>query len=101
VPAGKVRIGGVAWSGLAAVELVEVSVDGGETWIAASWTSEPQPYAWRTWELHWEAIPGEHELRSRATDEAGNTQGETAPWNRLGYMNNAIQRVPIRCGLKG
>ena len=35
-------------------------------------------------------------LRARATDRAGHTQPERAEWNRLGYGNNAMQRVPIR-----
>ena len=35
-------------------------------------------------------------LRARATDLAGRTQPERAEWNRLGYGNNAIQKVPIR-----
>jgi hypothetical protein len=35
-------------------------------------------------------------LRARATDLAGCTQPEMAEWNRLGYGNNAIQRVEVR-----
>lgn len=97
VPAGHVPVAGVAWSGLAPVDLVEVSADDGETWRPAQWTSEPEPHAWRTWELWWEATPGDHELQSRVTDAASNTQAAVAAWNRLGYMNNAIQRVSVRC----
>ena len=39
--------------------------------------------------------PGEHELCSRATDGAGNTQPDEAEWNTGGYVNNAVQRVLV------
>jgi hypothetical protein len=32
-------------------------------------------------------------VRAPATDSAGSTQPERAPWNRIGYGNNAIQVV--------
>jgi hypothetical protein len=34
-------------------------------------------------------------LCCRARDEAGNEQPAEAPWNVGGYVNNAVQRVPI------
>jgi hypothetical protein len=40
--------------------------------------------------------PGSLTVRARATDLAGRTQPDMAEWNRLGYGNNAIQKVPIR-----
>ncbi len=47
------------------------------------------------WSLPWEATPGEYELCSRATDEAGNSQPLERPWNTGGYANNAVQQVPV------
>jgi hypothetical protein len=35
-------------------------------------------------------------IRARAADLADRTQPEAPTWNRLGYGNNVIQRVPIR-----
>lgn len=97
---GAHHLRGLAWSGGAPVEQVEVSVDnnddGSLTWRAAEWTSEPARYAWRTWDYRWEATrPGPATLRSRAVDAAGHTQPATAEWNRLGYANNAIQVVHV------
>ncbi len=93
---GVQRLRGLAWSGEAPVERVEVSVDDGWTWRAAEWTSEPERYAWRTWEYRWEATkPGPTRLRSRVEDVAGHTQPASAEWNRLGYANNAIQVVQV------
>ena len=39
--------------------------------------------------------PGEHELCCRATDGTGATQPMQAEWNLGGYVNNAVQRVPV------
>ncbi len=92
LPRGAVCLRGLAWSGAAPVERVEVSVDDGRTWRAADWTSEPARYAWRGWEFLWEATtPGPATLRSRVFDAEGHTQPATEEWNRLGYANNAIQ----------
>jgi DMSO/TMAO reductase YedYZ molybdopterin-dependent catalytic subunit len=96
LPRGEVRLRGLAWSGEAPVERVEVSMDDSQTWQAADWTSEPTRYSWRTWEYRWEATsPGPVALRSRAIDAAGHTQPASAEWNRLGYANNAIQVVRV------
>ena len=96
---GNHLVRGLAWSGAAPVESVEVSVDGGQTWQPALWTSEPSRYAWRAWEFRWDATtPGPVILASRDRDAAGNTQPETITWNELGYGNNAIQRVAVQVG---
>ncbi len=61
--------------------------------IAPSRSVEPPrgPYQWQDWHYTWEATPGRHSVRARATDAAGNVQPEAAPWNRLGYGNNAVE----------
>lgn len=93
---GAQHVRGLAWSGEAQIECVEVSVDDGQTWRAAEWTSEPERYAWRAWDYRWEATSlGPATLRSRAFDAAGRTQPASAEWNRLGYANNAIQVVHV------
>jgi sulfane dehydrogenase subunit SoxC len=95
VEAGPCLVEGRAWSGRAAIERVEVSVDGGETWADAELGEPGSEFAWRGWSYRWQAEPGEHELCCRATDAAGNTQPATPEWNFDGFCNNAIQRVPV------
>jgi DMSO/TMAO reductase YedYZ molybdopterin-dependent catalytic subunit len=91
VAPGRVVVHGMAWSGERRVVQVEVAVDCGETWKPATLLETPRPSAWVRWAFTWEdAVPGRHTLRSRATDEAGETQPETSQWNRLGYGNNAV-----------
>src|SRR5262245_21310984 len=93
--AGEVQLEGRAWSGLAAVESVEVSSDDGESWAAADLEPEGEPWAWRGWSYRWSAKPGEHVLCCRARDAAGNEQPREPAWNLGGYANNAVQTVRV------
>jgi hypothetical protein len=87
---------GRAWSGWGPITRVEVSVDGGQSWQDADLDEPTGQYAWRRWTYKWEDVePGEHELCSRATDAAGNVQPIDSEWNFGGYVNNAVQRVPV------
>jgi sulfane dehydrogenase subunit SoxC len=96
VAAGTVAVTGRAWSGQAPVAGVEVSVDGGVTWDAASRDPEELgPWAWRGWSYAWHAVPGTYVLCCRARDEAGNEQPLEPPWNVGGYANNAVQRIVV------
>jgi len=92
---GPCLLEGRAWSGWAPITRVEVSVDGGESWQDAELGESTGDYGWRRWTYDWDAAPGEHELCSRATDGDGNTQPLRAAWNTGGYVNNAVQRVPV------
>jgi sulfite dehydrogenase len=95
VPAGPCMLEGRAWSGFGEVVGVDVSVDGGATWAQASLGAAPPAGSWRHWTYEWHAVPGEHELCSRARDAAGNEQPVEAPWNLGGYANTSVQRVPV------
>jgi DMSO/TMAO reductase YedYZ molybdopterin-dependent catalytic subunit len=93
---GEFVVRGVAWSGAAPIARVEVSVGNGP-WQEARLVSERRRHSWQWWEFITRIEePGPIHLRARATDLAGRTQPEHAQWNRLGYGNNAIHRVPIR-----
>jgi DMSO/TMAO reductase YedYZ molybdopterin-dependent catalytic subunit len=94
VEAGSCELTGRAWSGLAAIAEVEVSVDGGATWAPAELGDGTLGrWAWRSWRFAWDARPGEYELCCRARDAHGNEQPLEPPWNLGGYVNNAVQRV--------
>jgi DMSO/TMAO reductase YedYZ molybdopterin-dependent catalytic subunit len=97
LPAGPCTLTGRAWSGYAPVTAVEVSVDGGATWDPADLDPGPSSAGtWVGWRYEWRAPAGEHELCCRATDADGHSQPERAEWNRGGYTNNAVHRVPVR-----
>jgi DMSO/TMAO reductase YedYZ molybdopterin-dependent catalytic subunit len=97
LPLGAVTLRGRAWSGLAPIEGVTVSADGGSTWLDAELGDDlPGPWAWRPWSLVWEPPrPGRYELLPRARDAAGSEQPLEPPWNVGGYANNAVQRVVV------
>src|SRR5262249_15743643 len=92
---GEMAIRGVAWSGAASIARVEVSVDG--AWEEARLIGQRTRDSWQWWELITRVMePGPVVLRARAMDLAGRTQPDKPEWNRLGYVNNAIQEVPVR-----
>jgi DMSO/TMAO reductase YedYZ molybdopterin-dependent catalytic subunit len=94
---GTVAIRGSAYAGGAGISKVEVSVDGGQTWIAAKLIGIEETYAWRHWEYLWDAQKqGHYTIMSRATDARGRRQPENADWNVLGYGNNGIREHAIR-----
>jgi DMSO/TMAO reductase YedYZ molybdopterin-dependent catalytic subunit len=95
VRAGTVLLEGRAWSGWARLVRVDVSADGGETWMKALLGEPPGPHAWIPWSVEWDATVGEHELITRATDETGRTQPLEPEWNVGGYGNNEVQRVRV------
>ncbi len=95
---GEVRLEGRAWSGQAPVTSVEVSSDDSATWHAAELAQQGEHrWAWRRWHTIWNATPGLHVLSVRARDGAGGVQPVDQPWNRGGFANNAVQRVPVLC----
>ena len=95
LPPGPVRLEGRAWSGWAPIERVEVSVDGGASWMPAELGAPPGPAAWAPWWVEWDAPAGDHVLCARAHDGGGRSQPDAPPWNVGGYANNAIQRIPV------
>lgn len=71
--AGAVPIAGVAWAQHVGIDRVEVSVDDGP-WEATELAGEDTVDTWRQWVYRWDATPGDHRLRVRATDRTGATQ---------------------------
>ena len=86
---------GRAWSGYGPITKVDVSIDGGATWAAATLGDPISVHAWRPWAYVWDAEIGECELAVRASDAAGNVQPTSQNWNREGVQNNAVQRVRV------
>jgi sulfane dehydrogenase subunit SoxC len=95
VAPGPTKLEGRAWSGSGAIEQVEVSVDGCETWAEAELEPSAAPYAWHHWTFDWTPSPGQHLLACRATDSTGERQPMHPEPNLGGYANNAVHRVPV------
>jgi DMSO/TMAO reductase YedYZ molybdopterin-dependent catalytic subunit len=92
---GEVLLRGVAWSGAAPMARVEVSIAGGP-WQDARLLGERKRHSWQGWEILARLEqPGPTVISARATDMAGRTQPDLPEWNRLGYGNNAIQKIRV------
>ena len=88
--AGLVQIQGLAFGGMSAAKQVEVSVDGGKNWVKANFVGpDLGKYAWRQFVVGMELKPGQYEIASRATSEAGTVQPEERVANSHGYLNNS------------
>lgn len=74
---GRQPIAGVAWAPTRGISRVEVSVDDGP-WREARLSEPLNDDTWRQWVYNWDARPGRHEIRSRATDGTGETQTDEA-----------------------
>ncbi|WP_160663751.1 molybdopterin-dependent oxidoreductase [Pseudarthrobacter sp. ATCC 49987] len=73
VPAGRVAIGGTAWAQTRGITKVEVQIDNGP-WTEATLSTEASLVTWRQWSFDWEATPGPHYIKARATDGTGEVQ---------------------------
>ena len=67
---GPVTVAGVAWAPHRGIAAVEVSVDDGP-WHRARLAASGGIDTWRQWVWRWDAAPGLHQLRVRATDRHG------------------------------
>jgi len=97
VPAGTTRVSGYAFAGGdRSVARVDVSSDGGSTWVQAEIT-ESGPWTWCLWSATLLLAPGPAEVVVRAWDDTAAAQPESAGplWNPKGYVNNSWGRVRL------
>src|SRR4051794_1157434 len=90
VKAGVVYVTGVAFGGGSPIKRVEVSSDGGKTWIDAPFIGpDLGRFAWRQFAMPLRMAAGNYVLTSRATDAAGRVQPEQRSENAGGYANTS------------
>ena len=102
MPAGAhvLKLRGAAWGGDVPVERVDVTIDGGQTWVPAKLAPLKNRYDWNRWTAEIK-LPsdGYYEIFARATDAEGKTQPTLATnWNPQGYGGNAQHRIAILVG---
>ena len=96
LPAGRQRVRGFAWSPVGRISRVEYSLDRGATWQPAALREPNIPRAWARWDFEWDARVGDHVILTRATDNQGNTQPASIPWNAQGYGYNVPVPHPVK-----
>ncbi|GAB2278468.1 hypothetical protein Dimus_013150 [Dionaea muscipula] len=108
---GKITVKGYAVSGGGrGIERVDVSIDGGKTWVEASRyqkagvpyiadDSHSDKWAWVFFEANVEVLHTA-EIVSKAVDVAANVQPERVEeiWNLRGVLNTSWHRVHVRVG---
>ena len=83
----KYLVNGAAWTAEEAIDKVEVSCDGGKSWIEANLKGASVKNAWRLWEFEWQTpSPGNYTLMARATDSCGQMQPMERDSNGGTYM---------------
>jgi len=92
---GLYEISGIAWSGAGRIRRVEVSTDGGATWVDAALTGEERAKCLVRFRLPWEWTGQAAVLLSRATDEKGRVQPPRKEWIAqfaadIRFHNNSI-----------
>ncbi|MBO1907866.1 sulfite oxidase [Microvirga sp. 3-52] len=95
-----IEIRGAAWAGDDEVARVDVTIDGGATWVEAETTLPRNRYDWVRWQASL-ILPGNgyYEIFARATDSQGRAQPfRAANWNPNGYGCNVMHRVAVMVG---
>lgn len=68
-------IAGIAWAPTRGIERVEVSIDD-EGWLPCTLGEALGDESWAQWHREWTPTAGRHQIRVRATDGDGATQGQ-------------------------
>jgi sulfite oxidase len=98
VPAGPTEVTGYSFAGDGrGVARVEVSADGGRTWVQAEVYDQDGPWAWQLWRADVDLGAGPVTLTARAWDTGGTAQPADAEhlWNPKGYFNNSWAQADI------
>ena len=97
LPAGRrMELKGIAFDGGAGIKSVEVSIDGGQHWQAASLGADLGRFSFREWRAPVSfARKGQAVLMVRAANRQGEVQPATADWNGAGYRRHAIESTPV------
>jgi DMSO/TMAO reductase YedYZ molybdopterin-dependent catalytic subunit len=92
---GTTMLKGIAFDGGKGIKEVAVSIDGGKSWTPARLGKDLGKYSFREWKLPVKLSAGSHELRVRATNNAGDTQPGEPRWNPAGYLRNVVETVRV------
>jgi DMSO/TMAO reductase YedYZ molybdopterin-dependent catalytic subunit len=90
-----ITLKGIAFDGGKGIKEVAVSTDDGKTWTHAKLGKDLGKYSFREWSLVTKLAAGPHQLKVKATNQAGATQPDKPLWNPAGYMRNVIETTSV------
>jgi DMSO/TMAO reductase YedYZ molybdopterin-dependent catalytic subunit len=93
---GKVTVSGIAWDAGYGISAVDISVDGGSTWAAATLGEDLGRFAFRAFS-HAVAVPtkGNYKVMARASNKVGQSQAPALIVNPAGYHHNVVQTLNL------
>ena len=97
VKAGEnVTVGGLAWDAGYGIQAVELSIDGGRNWTAATLGEDLGRFAFRAFS-HTVAMParGSYKVMARAINRIGQSQASALIANPAGYHHNVVQTLEL------
>ncbi len=98
LPTGPTEVTGYAFAGGdRGIARVDVSLDGGASWVQADLDEQASPWAWRHWRTTVDLPAGPVDITARAWDTSAAVQPESPVhlWNPKGYVNNSWARVHV------
>ncbi len=91
----RTQLKGIAFDGGKGIKEVAVSIDDGKTWMPAKLGKDLGKYSFREWRLPVRLTAGPHDIKVRATSNAGETQPMQPLWNPAGYLRNVVETVSV------
>lgn len=91
------QLRGLAWDGGSGIAKVEVSLDAGQSWQAATLGADLGRFAFRPWSFALpDGLSGTVTVLARATANSGMTQPAKLVANPAGYHHNVIASVTVK-----
>ena len=87
-------LGGIAWDGGYGIRTVEISRDGGKSWVASTLGPDLGRYAFRTWSFPLD-VKGKQTVMARASNAIGETQTAELIANPAGYHHNLMHSLSL------
>ena len=91
----RLLVRGIAFDGGSGIRQVQLSPDGGRTWLDATLGEDLGRFSFRPWQASVTLAAGPHALQVRAVAKDGQTQPVQQPWNPSGYLRNLIETVTV------
>ena len=96
VPGGRPElVRGIAFGGDTGVKAVDISIDGGKSWMPTQLGRDYGKYGFRQWSTHVKLDKGDQTLMVRCTNSDGLQQPMTSNWNPGGFMRNVVESTPV------
>jgi DMSO/TMAO reductase YedYZ molybdopterin-dependent catalytic subunit len=86
---------GIAFGGSTGVRSVDLSIDGGTSWLPTTLGRDEGKYSFRQWQTEITPATGKLSLKVRCTNSDGLAQPAAMNWNPGAFMLNAIETTTV------